>query len=167
MGCGTQTAALGFAGFEPPTSAKAEKWNGTSWTEVGDLNTARRAGAGAGTNTSALAFSGGPPNVAVTESWDGSSWTEVGDLNTAREGPGGGGESNTSALCFAGYAGGNSATTEEFDGSSWTEVADLSVARYSVAGTGTQSDSLCIGGTGDTNATEEWTKAQNVKTITD
>ena len=41
QGSGTQTAALATGGFEPSTSAKNESYNGTSWTEVGDLNTAR------------------------------------------------------------------------------------------------------------------------------
>jgi hypothetical protein len=35
--------------------------NGTSWTEVNDLNTARRQLRGAGTQTSALGFGGTPP----------------------------------------------------------------------------------------------------------
>jgi hypothetical protein len=39
-----------------------ESWNGTSWTEVNDLNTARGNFAGAGTqNTAALAFGGANP----------------------------------------------------------------------------------------------------------
>jgi hypothetical protein len=33
-------------------------WNGTSWTEVNDLNTARYILGGAGTQTAALAFGG-------------------------------------------------------------------------------------------------------------
>jgi hypothetical protein len=38
-----------------------ESWNGTSWTEVNDLNTARELAGGSGTdNTSALAFGGMP-----------------------------------------------------------------------------------------------------------
>jgi hypothetical protein len=39
--------------------ANTESWNGTSWTEVNDLNTARRALAGSkDSSTSALAFGG-------------------------------------------------------------------------------------------------------------
>ena len=60
--------------------------NGTSWTEVNNLNTARTYVAGTGTQTSALAFGGflDPGNTAVTESWNGTNWTEVADLNVAR-----------------------------------------------------------------------------------
>jgi hypothetical protein len=35
-----------------------ESWNGTSWTELNDLNTARQNGGCGGTNTAALSFSG-------------------------------------------------------------------------------------------------------------
>jgi hypothetical protein len=31
---GTQTAALAFGGFAPPTTGATESWNGTSWTSV-------------------------------------------------------------------------------------------------------------------------------------
>jgi hypothetical protein len=42
---GTQTAGLFFGGSLPPANtvqAVTESYNGTSWTEVNDLNTARR-----------------------------------------------------------------------------------------------------------------------------
>ena len=47
--------------------ANTESWNGTSWTELNDLNTARSQFAGAGTQTAALAF-GGP--TGATEEWN-------------------------------------------------------------------------------------------------
>jgi hypothetical protein len=40
-GAGTQTAALGFGGQNPPVVALQNLYNGSSWTEVNDLNTAR------------------------------------------------------------------------------------------------------------------------------
>jgi hypothetical protein len=54
-------------------------YNGTSWTELADLNTARGYQCGAGTATAALASGGytGTTAVANTESWIGTSWTEV------------------------------------------------------------------------------------------
>jgi hypothetical protein len=48
-----QTAAI-LAGGGPFTFANTESWNGTSWTEVNDLNTARANCRSAGTTTSAL-----------------------------------------------------------------------------------------------------------------
>ncbi len=86
-GTGTSTSALAFGGeLYPGATAETETWNGSSWTEVGDLNTARDLLAGSGaSNTSALAFGGNtPPVSALTENYNGTSWTEVGDLNTAR-----------------------------------------------------------------------------------
>jgi hypothetical protein len=71
-------------GGGPPAVGVAESYNGTSWTETGDLNTAREKAGGAGTQTDALAFGGAPPAKTVTESFDGSTWTEVADLATAR-----------------------------------------------------------------------------------
>jgi hypothetical protein len=42
----------------PGPLTNTESYNGTSWTEVNDLNTARKTFAGAGTQTLALAFGG-------------------------------------------------------------------------------------------------------------
>ena len=54
---GIQTSGLVFGGTTPPNSALTESYDGLSWTEVGDLNLARRAFGGSGiSNTSALAF---------------------------------------------------------------------------------------------------------------
>ena len=75
----SNTNALIFGGAEfdsPPgsQSAKTEKYNGSSWTESGDLSTARSTSGSAGvTNTAALFF--GPPSK--TEQFDGTSCTEV------------------------------------------------------------------------------------------
>ena len=40
-GVGIQTAALGVSGYTTTNVAVVEQYNGTSWTEVGDVNTAR------------------------------------------------------------------------------------------------------------------------------
>jgi hypothetical protein len=73
----------GHQGTDPATQyAQTEEWNGSSWTEVGDLNTGRRGGGGAGTSAEACLCFGaayGNPFVGqdLNESWNGSSWTEV------------------------------------------------------------------------------------------
>jgi hypothetical protein len=54
-------AALAFGGAPPPAPAAkniTESWNGSSWTEVGDLNEKKAYVAGAGTYTSAIAAGG-------------------------------------------------------------------------------------------------------------
>jgi hypothetical protein len=52
-----------------------ESWNGTSWTELNDLNTARRNLGGCGTNTAALAFGGLLlfQQLETQKSWNGTS----------------------------------------------------------------------------------------------
>jgi hypothetical protein len=125
MGCGTQTSALAFGGFADPGvgyRAVTESWNGTSWTEVADLNTFRGNGGGVGTsNTAALAFGGfrdPPPGpIDSTELWNGSSWTEVNNMTLANNSMGGAG-TTTAALSF----GGNSPTTitQSWNGTNWS-----------------------------------------------
>jgi len=154
-GTGTQTAALMIAGATaPPNNKRAfvESYNGSSWTEIADLNTARFMTASAGGpsgQTAALAIAGGadPGNLAIVESWDGSSWTEVGDLNTARQQSGGAGTS-TAAITFGGYANWPAveATTESWNGSAWTEVGDLNSARLYGGPSGTSTSALYFGG---------------------
>ena len=120
-GMGTQTAAI-IAGGAPPTNtplrAYAETYDGTSWTEVADLNTARVYGAGAGDQTDCIYWGGiTAPVTDITEAYDGTSWTEVADLGTGVAGTAGGG-TQSSALTFGG-AGPDGATaqvvTEEWD----------------------------------------------------
>ena len=59
-----------------------ESWDGTSWTEVGDLNTARGPAGGLLEQTSSAIIFG----VLLTgggyagETWDGSSWTETNEF---------------------------------------------------------------------------------------
>ncbi len=83
-GDGTSTSALAFGGNIPPspstTLIATESWNGSSWTELNDLNSGRYGYLAAAGNVSlALAFGGGganaPASYAQTESWDGTSWT--------------------------------------------------------------------------------------------
>jgi hypothetical protein len=146
---------LGLPTFNP--TANTESWNGTSWTEVNDLNTARRFLQGAGIQTSALGFGGTPAITGATESWNGTSWFEVNDLNSARSDLAGAGI-QTSALAFGGDTPGVTAATESWNGSIWTETNDLNTGRKELGGTGTQTAALAFGGStpSATAATEEW-----------
>ncbi len=134
------TAAIVFGGY-PPVKDETELWNGSSWTEVADMNQANSFVVGTGTYTAALAFGGGPgdsPGLQDrTESWNGSSWTEVGDLNTARQRMGSAGL-QTSAVAFGGDTdpGPSSALSETWNGSSWTETNNLNTARRGLHGSG-------------------------------
>ena len=156
-GCGTQTAALAVSGNVPPLSGATESYNGTSWTELTDLNTARYGIGLFGDQTTATAAGGASPVFSAAEVWNGTSWTNVNSLNTARK-PGSSKDgSYTSGIVF----GGNpiTAATESWDGTSWTEVNDMSTARYDYAGTGSVNSAIAAGGSTPTQstATEEWT----------
>jgi hypothetical protein len=181
---GTTTAMLLFTGSDPGPGTlgllNVESWNGSSWTEVNEMNTLREGAGANGISTSAVAGGGisGPPfspgNAA--ETWDGTSWTEVSEINTARSYAGGGGTSNTDVFIWGGGQPlpNNGAKTEAWNGSAWTEVNDLVVARDSYAnGAGSATNGITAGGyngglspTNITN-TEEWTAADfQIKTVT-
>ena len=60
-GDGTQTSAVAFGGANG--KVHTETWNGTNWTNVGDMSAGRQELAGCGANSlAALAFGGYPPN---------------------------------------------------------------------------------------------------------
>jgi len=90
-GVGTQTAALAFGGLLPPQTAATELWNGSTWTTVSSLNTARSNSASFGISTAAVsaggatAGPGGSNNTAQTELYDGTSWSvNPNSLGTSR-----------------------------------------------------------------------------------
>jgi hypothetical protein len=148
---GVQTAAIYMGGPEPTYGGLTEIYNGTSWTEVGDLNTGRVYGfpSGFGTITATVVAggenAGGSP--ANTESWNGSSWTEVGDLNVGKHGGAGFG-TYTAVIAGAGYnpISGRLNTTESWNGTSWTELNDLNTLKYVNTGIGIQTAGLSVGG---------------------
>jgi len=163
------TAVLVFGGFNNPTGGNknlTESWNGSNWTEVADLNTARNGLGGAGSSTAALGF-GGAVSPALTELWNGSNWTEVADLNTGRDRIKGGG-TNSQAIGFGGQTAPRQ-QTEEWNGSSWSETNDLNTGRGDMGSAGNNSAALGFGGYSPVPAyadTELWTLGGTVtKTI--
>jgi hypothetical protein len=120
-GAGIQTAALCCTGFcdtpSPNTFvAVVEQWNGTSWSNVNDVNTARQTAGSAGTVTSAVIYGGQPGQQAVTEQWNGTGWTEVADLGTGREGLGKGTGASSGSALAVGKDGSPNTLTEQ-----WTD----------------------------------------------
>ena len=76
---------------DPPNPVSGQIWYNSTlgkikaasvsgWATGGNLNTARAAGIGAGTQTAALHISGNPDRT-IVEAYDGSSWSEGPDLN--------------------------------------------------------------------------------------
>ena len=177
-GAGITTAGLYFGGTPagPASTTANEEWDGTSWSEDNDMNTARRYLCGGGTTTAALGFGGGPPGTTLgmyTESWNGTSWTEVADLNGARQylsgiaGPG----AQTSCVAVVGQTSPTFPATngvETWDGTSWSTAPTLGTGRSQMGGnSGAPGDAGCVfGGSPYTTATEEWTVAESVKTVT-
>ena len=152
---GTHTAALLAGGVNDTAKvAVTETWNGSSWTEVGDLNTARRAIGGIGISTAALATCGYAGAITnINESWNGSAWTETTDLNTSKTYRVGAGTQTAGIVAGGLPAGGN---TETWNGSAWTEVNDMNTGRYAHAGGGTQTALLVYGGEPSRAITEDW-----------
>ena len=124
-GFGASNSAALVAGGGPGSRADTELYDGSSWTEVNNLNTA-------GTyrqNQFGIYTSGivaGPPTA--VESWDGTNWTEIAELNTQRGAGAGAGSSNASGVVFGGGSPSGS-ETEIWNGSSWTETGDLNTGR--------------------------------------
>ena len=161
-GMGAVNTAMIAAGGYDGTAAQAitEQYNGTAWTEVGDMNTAKTQGAASGQSPyqNSIMFGGGPA-VAAAETWNGSSWTEVADLNTGRRELGGAGTSSSNALAIGGQnATDNLSITESWNGSAWTEVADLNTGRAEDPGAGGSNTAALIFGGGPPNKanTENW-----------
>ena len=98
-----------------------ESYDGTSWTEIADVNTARQEGGGFGLQSDAIFAGGANPggNTALTESWNGTAWTELADQATARAYMGSAGATGSSGF-IAGGQPPNTNATEEWNVSSFT-----------------------------------------------
>jgi|6_EtaG_2_1085325.scaffolds.fasta_scaffold16136_2 hypothetical protein len=154
---GTTSAALAVGGNTAITSA--EEFDGTSWTAVNAMGTARFRAGSAGLQTSGLVVAGaagpGGPITAAVEEYDGTNWTEQNDTPYARMQMGHAG-TQTAAVCFGGGVPGPSGVspegsqsqTIEYDGTNWTVGGALPAARHAGGfGTaGTQTAALQAGG---------------------
>ena len=148
----TGTSGLLAGGINPSASAvgNTETWNGSSWTEVNDLNNASTHQLGAGTVTAGIV------TTAKMESWNGSSWTELTDPPIEM---GAGGGQITAIIAV----GGPSATSSiyKYNGSAWTQSpASFSVGHPSGSYAGnTGTAAVVFAGSpppGVTNSTEEF-----------
>ena len=161
------TAALCFGGYTgTANTANTENWNGSSWTEVNNINNTRSYINGAGTPTNAIAISGEPTPRNYVESWDGTSWTEIAEINTARaQGGCSGFGTNTNVIFFGGEPG-SQTKTELWNGSSWTEVNDLGTARTTPGGAGTSIAGMAMGGNPTKSSAEEFTADSTLADVT-
>jgi len=146
----SQTTALTFGGKIEPSGETAftESYDGSTWTEVGDLNTPRSQLFAGGTATATIAGGGDVPTFSpryqnATELWNGTSWTtDPATQNTAGNYRGYGGTS-TDGIAFGGYAPGDNFTTdaETWNGTAWTETGNLNTGRNQLSGCGASSTS--------------------------
>ena len=163
---GIQTAAIATGGTG--LTAKAEQYDGSSWSEETEINTARRALTGFGaTNTASLVAAGfSTAATDLTEVWDGSSWTEVGDQNAAKIARGGTG-TVTAGILFGGTD--PSTNTETWNGTAWTEVSELNTAGEYRTASGTAAEVLAAGSYPLSANVESWngtswTEINNIST---
>ena len=179
---GPRDASLVFGGeFSPNTRDENESYDGSSWTELGDINTGRRNIAGFGTQTAAVAAGGlippaSPQTQDLVEEWDGSSWTEVTDVPVAGIPDASSAGTLTAGLLFGGETAGgdgHAAETYHYDGTNWTDGGDLNTARSVAGGAGTQTAALMFGGDkpGTADETEEyngtsWTNVNDMNNTT-
>jgi hypothetical protein len=152
-GLGIETSAMAIAGYASPgTQSVVETYNGSSWTEITELNAARNSMGGFGaTNTASIGCGGRTPTVAKTESWNGSAWTEVNDMNTARFSMNiSGAGTQTSGLSSGGNGPAGQDTVEVWDGTNWTAAgAELNTTRSQGSASGQSSSSAAaVGGYG-------------------
>lgn len=167
---GTQTAAIAATGFTDsggsvPAKTTTQSYDGTDWTVVNPVNTARVDVGGAGTQTAGMIAGGNlftapsatpDPMSGATEEWDGTNWTSSpGSLNTARGGVGiGATGTQTAGLVFSGVTSGgesdpgNTSATEEYDGSVWTTIpaGTVNTTVSAMGRGGTQTAAVKVGG---------------------
>jgi hypothetical protein len=97
-GTSATTAALVASGS---VLANTESWNGTSWTEVADVNTARSNPASFGTQTASIVAGGQTPTtINNVESWNGTNWVNVEFLPTPTERAAGAGSQTAGLVSF-------------------------------------------------------------------
>ena len=118
-----QTAALTFGGYTTTQVGTTESWNGSAWTAVNSMVTARNLMSSFGTQTAAIGAAGRTSTSlanATTETWNGTSWSNLPNMGTARYNLAGSG-TQTAGLAFAGNPGpAVTNVTEEWTGETST-----------------------------------------------
>ena len=183
---GSLTATVSFGGDgNPPTAAVNDLtfYDGTSWTETGNIPTATRNPGSGGPQTAAIYFGGkAPSETANTFLFDGTSFSATGSMGAATYimAPAANASNNNTALSMGGYGGSAYLSrTEEYNfttntvvQAAWSSGGTANTAAYNLGGAGTQTAALAMGGanstgTGSLTSTEEydgssWTNAEDL-----
>ena len=168
---GTQTDALVYGGNLPPVTNTCFSFDGTSFSSVPSLATARQTGGRAqnAPSTGSVLCGGSPSPKTVTEEFNRSTnavtaaaWASSGNMNTGSYNPSAlVGGTQTAAIAAGGDTGPPAFATnksEQYDGSSWTSTPTLNSIRAAGTGTGTSTASIVFGAYPASNgaATESW-----------
>jgi hypothetical protein len=169
---------------DPTADAEGQVWYNTTsgtfksvvasaaWSASSPLITARSDVAGAGSQTTALAFGGQTPSATgATEEYNGSGWASSGSMGTGRYAISGFG-TQTAAVAAGGSPYPGTTAVEEYNGSTWSPATAIPGVRQNAATFGTESDGGIAGGnSGSTilNTTLEyngstWTSGGNLGT---
>jgi len=153
---GNASLSIAVGGSAADYTTVVEQYDGSSWTEITDINSARGffGSSNSSPYTASVVFGGytGTADSSNTEVWNGSTWTEVNNFNTIRRYNGGFGALSTNALCCGGktpapYPSPVHSAVESWNGTSWTEVAEFSTGRNEMpVGAGTNTAGLLYGG---------------------
>jgi hypothetical protein len=157
---GSYTNALAFGGDAPPLTAATEYYDGTSWTEVGDLSDARSSGAfggGAPTGISDAILAGGntPGNTDNTEEWSAPT-----DFQKQVQGQ----------LFYNSTADAFKETITDVPAGSWSSGSNYPISKGSIIGAGTATAGLAFGGSPGTIAEtyeydgSSWTEGGDLNT---
>jgi len=165
-GFGSVAAGVVVGGRVAPIQvAITDEYASSTWTNVNDLNTARKEIAGCGPQSAGLAVGGGTPSTSTAnvEEYDATSWAAGADLPSVDQKMGAVGNSGD-CLAYGGAPSPSTATTDSqtYDGSAWTAGPSLATATYTAGHFGTVSAAVYssgqIAGGGYVNGTQIFNK---------
>ena len=148
-------------------SNKSEEFDGSVWTNGGDMLAGKRSHAAAGTQTAAVAIGGEGTQVNCQE-YNGTCWVAGGDML-------GSGRKQTSAfgtLTTAIVMGGHGylTTAEQYDATCWSAVDSMSVGKANFAAFGSAGTGLAAAGqasSGAVTTNEKYGESVAARTVTD
>ena len=147
---GTTTAAILAGGGYPRDKNETELYDGTSWSEVNNMNSGRGRLSGTGTPSSAVGAGGYTPGSysSAAEQWDGTNWSNITSLPQGRQYMGSIGASGSAALFIGGNSPGTTQTNETlyWNGSSWATGGNYPNTVWNPRGFGTISAGISCGG---------------------
>ena len=162
-GLGSVNAAHAIGGNAINTpQALSEEYDGSSWSEGGELPAANTLGGTSGTVNAGLYF-GGFPQGDETFTYNGSNFSETTDLpGSSGAGTVGAGSNQGSALAMIGTSANQLNDAYEWNGSNWSEISAIGTNRGRNQGGGESSEAALVVGGDDTptcvktNQTEIW-----------